>query len=150
MNLINAFIRYERGKIVGVAMQPPSSEIDLWQRFTEADRASVELYQANPIAYSRPPQPNWSQFRASIGMHSGYLRMVTSHPINGVLNAQLVPLLWQSTDSPRYLLDAMNLWNAIAANVPPTAQEVSAFRSICQSCQMPFTVADSGFLIPVL
>ncbi len=115
--------------------------------FAETATLEQQLAAYSVIANFQPVEPpNWEQFRAQMLMNGGYLRIVASNPLNQVFNAALVWKLGQLGSHPEMLGELANLWNAMAMNVVPTEQEATVFRTIAQSCNMPFLLNEQGLI----
>lgn len=118
---------------------------------TLPDNLSPEdLQQVEAIVASHTPkaqsQPNWVQFRAQVSMHSAYLRLVVSHPQNGVLNDLLVPLLWGVGNEPELLPEVAAIWNAMENNVALTETEILQLNAIAAACHVPLRLTESGMM----
>jgi len=93
---------------------------------------------------STKPEPNWAAFRSQVSMHRAYLRLVTGHPQNAVLNDLLVPLLWNVGHEPGTLPEVTQIWNAMENNVALTATEILQLNAIAQACSVPLQLDEQG------
>jgi hypothetical protein len=131
--------------IVGLAdLGAGNYRIDFAEEATPEQQAAAWAALA---AYEPSNPPNWEQFRAQILFNGGYLRIVSSDPLNGVLNSALVWTLGQLEGNPNLVGEVANLWNAMLINVPATNEEATAFRTIAISCNLPFEVDEVSALI---
>jgi hypothetical protein len=94
-----------------------------------------------------PSQPDWEQFRAMVLSHSAYFRIIGSNPQNQILNAPLTWSLGEVGRNPSILPDVANIWGAIAYNAAPTTAEIQQLNAIATSCNMPFRLDESGFML---
>jgi len=89
-------------------------------------------------------EPNWAAFRSQVSMHSAYLRLVTEHPQNAVLNDLLVPLLWNVGHEPGTLTEVAQVWNAMQDNVSLIETEIAQLNIIAEACRIPLRVDEQG------
>lgn len=93
---------------------------------------------------STKPEPNWAEFRSQVSLHSAYLRLVTGHLQNAVLNDLLVPLLWNVGHDPGTLTEVAQVWNAMQDNVALTESEILQLNAIAQACSVPLQLDEQG------
>lgn len=90
------------------------------------------------------PEPHWAGFRSQVSMHSAYLRLVTGHSQNVVLNDLLVPLLWNVGHEPGTHTEVAQLWNAMQDNVSLIETEIAQLNTIAKACHIPLRLNEQG------
>lgn len=149
--------RNSNGKVDAINRVTDGATVPLWD---EADLITVEFREwlrnhpefdvsDHPPQPAARPDPNWTQFRAQMGMNSVYLRIATASPVNQVLNSTLIWLLGEIGNNPSssILGDVVNTWNAMAAIARPTIIEVTTLNNIGKACYMPFELNAQGMMM---
>lgn len=94
-------------------------------------------------------QPNWVQFRSSVGDHEAYLR-IASDLRNSAPNVQLTNLLWRVGEDSGLFVEVAQKWAQMVGNVPLTPIEISQLNSIAGACDVPLRLDEQGRMIPSL
>ena len=110
--------------------------------------AFIQQYGAEipePEATPEPgSEPNWVAFRTQIAVHPAYLRLVTGHPQNTVLNGVLIPLLFGLGENPSLLIEVAQIWNAMEANVSLTIIESAQLNAVANTFHIPLHLDAQG------
>lgn len=119
------------------------TEISTLQNDKTALLSQVDILEQELYDLQNPPAPtaDWATFRAAIAVHPAYLRIVSHNGITQALNTTLVWVMGAGAFN-----EVPPLWNAIASQALPTAEEIAALNDLAAASQVPFQLNAEGLM----